>query len=184
MSTEREPTPEPVEPSAWLCIPGSGLKRCPRCREVALEGEAACSSCGCEPEDDTTWRAWRTEAPEPVERERLAKILDGMAAHAEWCSTLAPYAEAVGATNRVADGYRKLRDEAADFRTMARILRSTPVQPKGEVEARIKACARELAGDVPTVEDLWAHANWRHRYYTTADILRAHFGDASDSGVR
>ena len=46
------------EPDAWLRIANnSGLKQCPRCTHVALEGETVCACCGHEPVDDTTWRA-------------------------------------------------------------------------------------------------------------------------------
>lgn len=51
--------PDPP-PLAWRPCPGWGsLKLCPLCHTTALEGEVDCTNCGCEPDDDSTWRDQR-----------------------------------------------------------------------------------------------------------------------------
>lgn len=46
-----------ASPAAWLVDePGSDMKRCPDCGDLALEGQEECSRCGARPRDDQAWR--------------------------------------------------------------------------------------------------------------------------------
>lgn len=47
---------------AWLPAgPRSALKKCPRCGDLALEGQEECFGCGATPADDSTWREARQD---------------------------------------------------------------------------------------------------------------------------
>lgn len=57
-----------AEVVAWQLIDDAdSLKACPQCGTTAMEGETQCTNCGCEPNDDETWRKRKypyTSAPD------------------------------------------------------------------------------------------------------------------------
>lgn len=73
-----------VAPEAWrMVVDASELKQCPRCEELALEGETVCASCGCDPSDDMTWRyqRWHFDLQSRFDSARGAPISDTEAEH-------------------------------------------------------------------------------------------------------